>query len=202
MPQETQGLVEVALPVPLFQTFTYAVDPAAARVPAIGARVVVPFRNGTEIGICLGPADRSSLPRKVRTIIDVPDADPALSQDVIALCRWMADYYVVPIGLALRSALPAALSGASRPQPARKTHRVVRLREDLPTLSHREKAFARAPQQRAVFELLESLGGTSTLEHLLEQMAFSAPVLKRSEERRLGKDGGARGSSDQPIAGA
>src|SRR5687767_15824014 len=124
MPQETQGLVEIALPVPLFQTFTYAVDPAAARVPAIGARVVVPFRSGTEIGICLGPAGQSSLPRKVRTIIDVPDADPALNEDMIALCRWMADYYVVPIGIAMRTALPSLLSGAQQPKPSRKTHRI------------------------------------------------------------------------------
>src|SRR5688572_3712786 len=185
MPQETQGLVEIALPVPLFQTFTYAVDPAAARVPAIGARVVVPFRNGTEIGICLGPADRSSLPRKVRTIIDVPDVEPALSQDMIALCRWMADYYVVPIGLALRTALPALLTGAQQPQPSRKTHRIVRLRDDLPTLLEREKAFARAPKQRALFEALESLGGSSTLEHLLQQLSFSPSVLKGLEKRGL-----------------
>ena len=51
MPQESPGLIEVALPVPLFQTFTYAVDPLI-RAPAIGSRVVVPFRNATEIGIC------------------------------------------------------------------------------------------------------------------------------------------------------
>src|SRR6266545_3266333 len=128
MPQETQGLVEIALPVPLFQTFTYAVDPAAARAPVAGSRVVVPFRNATEIGICLGPADKASLPRKVRTIIDVPDAEPALSEDMIALCRWMAEYYIVPIGIAMRTALPALLSGAAQPKPTRKTHRVVRLR--------------------------------------------------------------------------
>ena len=173
MPQETQGLVEVALPVPLFQTFTYAVDPTAVRSPAIGSRVVVPFRNATEIGICLGPADPSALPRKVRTIIDVPDTEPALSEDMIALCRWMADYYVVPIGIALRTALPSLLSGAEQPKPSRKTLSLVRLRENLPTLLEREKAFARAPKQRALFEALESLGGRSTVDHLLQHLSFS-----------------------------
>ncbi|MEO5579394.1 MAG: primosomal protein N', partial [Gemmatimonadaceae bacterium] len=62
---------------------------------------------------------------------------------------------------------------------------VVRLMEDLPTLTHRDKAFARAPQQRAVFEMLESLGGTSTLDHLLQRLAFSPSVLKGLEKRRL-----------------
>ncbi|MDO8500664.1 MAG: primosomal protein N' [Gemmatimonadaceae bacterium] len=185
MTSEPTGLVEVALPVPLFQTFTYELNPESERIPLAGSRVVVPFRNRKEIGICLGPADPASLPKKVKRIIEVPDDTPALSESMIALCRWMADYYVVPFGLALRTALPASLTGAAQPRPSRKTHRVVRLREDLPTLMHRDKAFARAPQQRAVFEMLESLGGTSTLEHLLQQLAFSPSVLKSLEKRGL-----------------
>jgi primosomal protein N' (replication factor Y) len=185
MPQDSRGLVEVALPVPLFQTFTYAIDPSAPRAPATGSRVVVPFRNKTEIGICLGRADAQSLPRKVRKIIDVPDAEPALTDHMISLCRWMADYYIVPIGIAMRTALPSLLAGAAQPQPTRKTHRVVRVRQDLPTLLEREKAFSRSPQQRAVFELIESLGGSSTLEHLLQRMSFSPSVLKGLEKRAL-----------------
>jgi primosomal protein N' (replication factor Y) len=185
MTAEPTGLVEVALPVPLFQTFTYAVPDELERPPVAGARLVVPFRNRKEIGICLGPASGEGKGKRLKRIIEVPDETPALSEQMITLCHWMADYYVVPIGIALRSALPAAMTGATNPQPARKTHRVVRLREDLPTLTHREKAFARAPQQRALFELIESLGGTSTLEHLLERLAFSPSVLKALEKRGL-----------------
>ncbi|HEX5577958.1 MAG TPA: primosomal protein N' [Gemmatimonadaceae bacterium] len=185
MTAEPTGLVEVALPVPLFQTFTYALPDGLERVPVTGARVVVPFRNRREIGICLGPASGEGKGKRLKRVIEVPDENPALSEHMITLCRWMAEYYVVPIGIALRSALPAAMTGAANPQPARKTHRVVRLREDLPTLMHREKAFARAPQQRALFELIESLGGTSTLEHLLERLAFSPSVLKALEKRGL-----------------
>ncbi|MBA3340550.1 MAG: primosomal protein N' [Gemmatimonadaceae bacterium] len=179
------ALVEVALPVPLFQTFTYAIDPEAGRVPVAGSRVLVPFRNRKEIGICLGPADGARLRQKAKLIIEAPDDEPALSESMLALCRWIADYYIVPIGIALRTALPAAMAGAAQPQPVRKTHRVVRLRQDLPTITHREKAFARAPQQRAVFEMLESLGGASTVEHLLRQLAFSPSVLRGLEKRGL-----------------
>jgi len=183
MSSRQTGLIEVALPVPLFQTFTYELNPDSP-VPVSGSRVVVPFRNRKEIGICLGSVVGAA-PKKVKRVIDVPDDSPALSEHLIALCKWIAEYYVVPLGVVLRSALPAALAGASHPQPSRKTHRVVTLREDLPTLIHREKAFARAPQQRAVFELLESLGGSSTLEHLLEQLQFSPSVLKSLEKRGL-----------------
>ena len=184
MTARATGLVEVALPVPLFQTFTYELSPDSTTIPVRGSRVVVPFRNRKEIGICLGPSEGPA-PKKVKRVIEVPDDEPALSEHLIALCTWIAEYYVVPLGIVMRSALPAALVGAAQPQPTRKTHRVVHLREDLPTLTHREKAFARAPQQRAVFELLESLGGTSTLEHLLDQLQFSPSVLKSLEKRGL-----------------
>jgi primosomal protein N' (replication factor Y) len=184
MPGETGKLVEVALPVPLFQTFTYALDPESKRIPVIGSRVLVPLRTGREIGICLGPSDGTP-PKRTRRIIDVPDEEPVLNEKMIRLCRWMSEYYFVPLGVVMRSVLPAMLTGAGQPQPKRKTRRTVRLRQDLPTLTQREKAFARSPQQRALFELLETLGGASPIEHLLERLAFSPSVLKGLEKRGL-----------------
>ena len=186
MSAANERLVEIALPVPLFQTFTYSVPQEMQVVPAPGSRVVVPFLNRKEIGICLGPSDASARKKaRIKRIVDVPDPAPALTPEMMSLCQWMADYYVVPLGVALRAALPASLAGAENPQPARKLQRVVRLRDDLPTLTQREKAFARAPQQRAVFELLESLGGASTVDHLLGQLSFSPSVLNALEKRGL-----------------
>jgi len=37
--------VQVALPLPLFQTFTYAVEDGLANPITVGSRVVVPLRN-------------------------------------------------------------------------------------------------------------------------------------------------------------
>ena len=42
---------EVALPVPLDRTFTYAVR--EGQLPVRGARVIAPFRNEKLIGVCL-----------------------------------------------------------------------------------------------------------------------------------------------------
>ena len=41
---------------------------------------------------------------------DAPDALPAFRPDLLAVCRWMADYYVSPVGLVLRAALPAEIT--------------------------------------------------------------------------------------------
>jgi primosomal protein N' (replication factor Y) len=178
-------LVEVALPVPLFQTFTYAIDREHAHAPVIGSRVLVPFRKRHDIGVVMNVDVAPPARGVVKGIVDVPDPEPALDDKLLALCRWIAEYYIVPIGLVVRSVLPALLTGASQPRPAVKTQRVVRLRDDIPSLLQREKAFVRAPQQRALFELIESLGGQSTVEHLLEQLQFSPSVLKGLERRAL-----------------
>jgi len=177
--------VEVALPLPLFQTFTYAVEEGLANPVVVGSRVVVPFRNRKEVGVCIGVSDVSPLKRKPKAVLESPDPGPAIGAQLLELCKWMADYYIVPLGIVLRTVLPAALTGAEDPHPARKTRRVVSLGAAIPTLLQRDKTFARAKQQRAVFELIESLGGKTSVENLSAQLDFSPAVLKSLEKRGL-----------------
>jgi len=179
------ALVEVALPLPLFNTFSYRVDRAFANPLVPGARVVVPFRNRREIGVCVGFTLVTDATRKYKSILDVPDAEPAIDAAMLALCRWIAAYYVVPLGVALRCVLPTLLTGAAAPTPAQKVRRVAVIVQELPSLMRRDRVFARAPQQRALFELLESLGGRSPVEHVVEQLSFSPSVLKGLVARGL-----------------
>ena len=176
---------EVALPLPLFRTFTYAVEGETRHPLVPGSRVVVPLRNKREVGVCMAVSDSSPHAARAKPILDVPDAEPAVDEAMLALCRWISEYYVVPLGVAVRSALPVLLTGAGDPTPARKTRRVVAIRRHLPSLLHRDRIFGRAPQQRALFELIESLGGRSAVDHLLEQLSFSPSVLKGLVARGL-----------------
>ena len=176
-------LVDVALPLPLFRTFTYAVEDRGEPLDA-GTRVLVPFRNRKEIGIVVGAGSaREGITPKL--VVAIPDDAPVLDPPMLALCRWISQYYVVPLGVALRCALPAALSGADDPVPAQKRRRVARIVRELPSLLHRDNVFARAPQQRALFELIESLGGRVAVEHLIQRLTFSPSVLKGLVARGL-----------------
>ncbi|MBW3535366.1 MAG: primosomal protein N' [Gemmatimonadetes bacterium] len=100
----------MALPLPIPTTFTYAVR---GPPPAPGTRVLVPFRRSERIGWVVeeGAAGRV---KGVRAVLDVLDDAPTVTADVLELCRWMADYYVCPLGIALRAALPAVLTDVSR----------------------------------------------------------------------------------------
>lgn len=48
--------------------------------------------------------------RELLELLDPPD-QPALGPDLVALCEWIADYYVAPIGEVYRLALPASAMG-------------------------------------------------------------------------------------------
>jgi primosomal protein N' (replication factor Y) len=147
-------LVDVALPLPLFRTFSYRVPGGPIGCVEPGARVVVPFRNRREIGIVLGAAEpRDGITYK--DLLAAPDAEPSVDPPMLALCRWIAEYYLVPLGVALRCALPAALTGAGVPVPVQKTRRVLQLGHELPSRVGGGPLFARAPQQRARDELRE-----------------------------------------------
>ncbi len=102
--------VDVALPLPIDRTFTYTLEGSA---PPVGTRVLVPFRRSERIGWVVGPGSSGPI-RGLKPVLSVLDATPSVPEDVVDLCRWIADYYVAPLGIALRSALPAALSDVSR----------------------------------------------------------------------------------------
>jgi primosomal protein N' (replication factor Y) (superfamily II helicase) len=178
-------LVDVALPLPVFQTFTYAIDREPAHPIVAGSRVIVPLRHSRAIGVCVGVGAVAPLRGVPKAIIEAPDAEPVLSGPMLALCRWIAEYYVVPLGIAIRCAMPALLAG-ERARGPEKTQRLVSLARELPSsLMHRDTLFARAPRQRELFELIENLGGQAPVTHLLEQLGCSASVLKGLVERGL-----------------
>jgi primosomal protein N' (replication factor Y) len=95
---------EVALPVPLDRTFTYA-EPHGAQVP-VGGRVIVPFGNQKLIGVVVALNSKAPLDFAAKVIETVLDEEPILSDQLLALATWMAQYYLAPLGEVLRTMLP------------------------------------------------------------------------------------------------
>jgi len=94
---------DVALAVPLDMAFTYRV-PADA-MPIVGGRVLVPFRQQRMSGIVVDLHDRKPSVA-ARNILSVLDPLPVLDEQLLKLGRWIADYYLAPVGEVFRSMLP------------------------------------------------------------------------------------------------
>jgi primosomal protein N' (replication factor Y) len=140
------------------------------------------------VGFCLGESDGGALgTTKPKRVIDVPDSEPAFRPDLLAVCRWMSEYYVAPPGLVLRAALPAALGASKRLDPAVKARRVLALLRRLPSLLERDEVFARSPAQRSLYELLVSLGGRAAVEQLVERLGCSPSVVQGLLKRGLAR---------------
>jgi primosomal protein N' (replication factor Y) len=94
---------DVALPVPLDMVFTYRV-PVEAQ-PVVGGRVLVPFRQQRMAGLVVELHDRT--PKvETRSILSVLDSLPAMDEPLLRLGKWIADYYLAPVGEVFRSMLP------------------------------------------------------------------------------------------------
>ncbi len=97
---------DVALPVPLDQTFTYSLQ---GQVAAVGSRVLVPFSGQALMGVVTRLHD-DALPEGVATkpVQQVLDATALLPDELMRLAAWLAQYYVAPLGEVLRGMLPLA----------------------------------------------------------------------------------------------
>jgi len=95
---------EVALPVPLDRVFTYAVR--EGQLPQRGARVVVPFNREKLIGVVTAVGVPAPTEFEVRYLEAVLDDEPLLSEQLLSLAEWMAQYYLAPLGEVLRGMLP------------------------------------------------------------------------------------------------
>src|SRR5258708_3864075 len=94
---------DVAVPVPLDMVFTYRVP--ADFTPVVGGRVLVLFRQQRMTGIVVELHDRKpSVATKI--ILTVLDAAPVLDEHLLQLGRWIADYYLAPLGEVFRAMLP------------------------------------------------------------------------------------------------
>ena len=105
-----RSYVRVALPLPLDQTFTYAVDSGPLRS---GTRVLVPFQRQERIGFVVGQGGAEGV-KRIRTVLSVIDTEPSVNESQMRLALWMADYYVTSLGITLKTMLPSVLSDTSR----------------------------------------------------------------------------------------
>ncbi len=99
---------DVALAVPLDMVFTYRVPEGME--PVVGGRVLVPFRAQRMSGIVTELHDRKPQARSkevaTKNVIQVLDAVPVLDEQLIRLGKWIANYYLAPIGEVFRTMLP------------------------------------------------------------------------------------------------
>ncbi|HED13733.1 MAG TPA: primosomal protein N' [Gammaproteobacteria bacterium] len=149
--EQDARVVDVALPVPLRQSYRYLVPTdMAALYP--GMRVRVPFGHHQHIGL-VTQTDRS-LATGLKSVLECLDKKSIVDASLMTLLQWLATYYHTPIGEVMELALPVLLRRGKSTQPQAQSGCQLTpagCTADPDTLT-------RAPRQRQLLQLLHAAG--------------------------------------------
>jgi primosomal protein N' (replication factor Y) len=107
------SIVRVAVDVPLDDHYDFLSGDAA--LPPEGALVVVPFGRTKKVGMVVGLAEHSEVPRaKLKPIEGVVGDVPPIAAESLELLRFCASYYQRPLGEVIAASLPPRLRQVNR----------------------------------------------------------------------------------------
>ncbi|MFQ5818338.1 MAG: DEAD/DEAH box helicase, partial [Terriglobia bacterium] len=171
---------DVAVPVPLPQTFTYRLPLEFQPQVCVGGRVVVPFRQRKLLGVVTGLAETPRVTQGLKDVLQVVDSEPVLPARLRELARWVTEYYSAPPGEVFRVMLPLHSEFAQR-ERARLGPRGI---ERLAKLEAMER---RSESEQTEYGLLRRLreGKTRSVAQLARQVAGGRRWLARLRRQRL-----------------
>ncbi len=105
--------LEVAVTAPLAHTLTYAAPEPCPTSLTPGLRLLVPLGSRLVTGYLFGPAQTPPNKQKIKPIADILDPWPFFDAEMVPFFRWIAEYYLHPIGEVVKEALPAGITTKS-----------------------------------------------------------------------------------------
>lgn len=150
-----QFLVDIALPIPLDRSFTYLVPPELQTLACVGNRALVPFGRKHLTGVIVALPTATEV-RGLKPVSDILDTKPTFSPEMLALTKWIAEYYLAPWGEVLRASLPQGINQAS-------TVNIRFIGHTIESLI--QKTQKSAPRQHAILKALAS-GNSFSLSQL------------------------------------
>ncbi|MBN2505298.1 MAG: primosomal protein N' [Verrucomicrobia bacterium] len=167
-------IARVTLEIALRKEFDYLIPPDMAGRVEVGTRVKVPFGPRHVMGVVTALAEQSPH-TNLRPLARIVGAQSPVTPKVLALARWIADYYCCPVETALKSVLPDAVRRENAAWQERLWVRAQPPDGALPKLSRR---------QLEIWHILEEWRDLP-LRELLQLAQTTADTIRRLEDRGL-----------------
>lgn len=101
---------DIIIPVPLDDSYTYLVPEEMEKDIVVGCRVQVGFgRSKTYVGIVVRLHDDKPDGFDLKPILKLIDSVPVVNSRQLEFWRWIAQYYICPLGDVYNAALPAKM---------------------------------------------------------------------------------------------
>jgi primosomal protein N' (replication factor Y) (superfamily II helicase) len=166
MPSIHYTYIQVAIPLPVNDPFTYKIDAALWNDSYKGARILIPFTNRTIMGYCIERLDDEKIenPAKIKEAISLIDRKPLLNAKMLSLTKKISEYYFCSWGEAIENSLPGLLK--QKKVPIEEVIKRKSKREKLPDVAIRETLIL-TPEQKRSLERIERLLEKETFERVL-----------------------------------
>lgn len=166
-------LAEVALKVPLDQTFHYRVPGSLREHMQVGVRCEVPFGHRKLLGYVVGLPESTDMPaKKLKSIYRLLDKEPVFNSEMLELCCWLSNYYSSALAEVLEVALPKSVIREWQKSKQLRLETVLRARPG-------EKEGRMGASTRAMIELLEAEVLGLSLEEIMDRTGVSRATLRR-----------------------
>jgi primosomal protein N' (replication factor Y) len=124
---ERSIFAEIVIPVPVDGTFTYEIPISMVDRVKVGQSVIVPFGDRKlYTGIVTNLTETPPEGFRIKSILDIADDRPVVTQKQMELWQWTAAYYMCPIGDVYKAAVPVGLRPDSK-------SKILPIRENEPS---------------------------------------------------------------------
>jgi primosomal protein N' (replication factor Y) len=169
--------IEVAVALPVEMTYTYAVPESLVDFIAVGRRVIIPFQHRRVTGYILGPSKNTEA-YKIKFILDVLDDAPLFPASMLPFFRWIAEYYIHPLGAVIQSALPSGINRCDVTEIAITPKGLDALSSKaVPPLQH--KILDQVKSRKYPLKRLSSIVGQEICQSLIKRMENSGWITKQ-----------------------
>jgi primosomal protein N' (replication factor Y) len=153
-------ILNISLPVPLNQLFSYIAEGYDDGHELIGRRALVPFGKRIVTGVVVG-IEQITPAIKLKKIIEILDEKPVFSTQLLNFTKSIAEYYLCSWGETLKAAMPQGIS----PKSITRVKILIRLNSD-----EMEQLKKKAPKRAALLEMLYDHEGDLTVDYLESQL--------------------------------
>lgn len=175
-----QGVVyNIAIQSPLRRCFDYLPPNNHPTPLSNGVRVLVSFGRRQVIGIVVGRASHSDLPKsKLKAILLLVDEKPLLPKSMMKVLHWAANYYQHPLGDVYSTALPSKLRTLQKPDKRNLGWQLIKNLD-----AGADNMFGKAHRQRALFNYIQTSGPVTASQMTLS--GFNSAALKGLKDKGL-----------------
>ncbi len=170
---------EVTFPLSRFDSFTYEVPDALKKDIRPGVCVKTPFRKIERVGYVTKISAEARYSGALKTISSLHDPNFFIAKELWQTFEWISSYYLAPMGLVLKAAIPQTFLEEYLPQMetyVRITDKGRRAMEDYPV---------RAKAQKILLQALAMVDEPVKVSSLKDCASSPASICKKLEQKQL-----------------